>query len=109
MSLNDRYRNLEKKIQFLFIKIVFHIKFSTFTQVEKWCKEAGGNITINYPQKEPKANATAIDDSNPYWVAINSAFEEFDNIKLIPTILMGATDARYIRRVREFFLFAKYI
>lgn len=88
---------------------MFHIKFSTLSQVEKWCKEAGGNITIYYPQKEPKANATAIDDSNPYWVAINGAFEEFDNIKLIPTIMMAATDARYIRRVRKNVVIAIYI
>lgn len=36
-------------------------------QVEKWCEEAGGNITITYPQKEPKAEATPIDDSNIFW------------------------------------------
>lgn len=88
---------------------MFHIKFSTLSQVEKWCEEAGGNITINFPQKEPKANATAIDDSNPYWVAIDSAIKDFDNIKLIPTIMMAATDARYIRRVRENVVIAMYI
>lgn len=47
-----------------------------FNKVEKWCEEAGGNITITYPQKEPKAVATPIDDSNPFWTPFVNAVEQ---------------------------------
>lgn len=45
-------------------------------QIEKWCEEAGGNITINYQMKDPKAPKTHADDTNPVWVVLNNTIRE---------------------------------
>ncbi|XP_031625359.1 aminoacylase-1A-like [Contarinia nasturtii] len=65
-------------------------------QVEQWCEEAGGNITINYIQKGPKALATPIDDTNPFWQPLLNAVTEF-NLKVTPQIMFATTDSRFIR------------
>lgn len=41
-------------------------------QLNRWCDEAGGNIEIEYEQKDPKIAPTAIDETNPFWVAFRS-------------------------------------
>lgn len=48
----------------------------TFTQLNSWCDEAGGNITINYLIKSEKQKAAPVDDSNVFWVAFSEAAEE---------------------------------
>ncbi|XP_061396693.1 aminoacylase-1B-like [Musca vetustissima] len=67
-------------------------------QLHKWCEEAGGDINLTYDQKRPKVPATAVDDSNPYWVAFKGAADEL-GLKLKPQIFTGGTDSRYIRQV----------
>lgn len=47
-----------------------------FQKINRWCEEAGGNITINYLEKRGKEKATAVDDSNPFWVAFDEATKE---------------------------------
>ncbi|XP_037045140.1 aminoacylase-1-like [Bradysia coprophila] len=66
-------------------------------QINKWCKEAGGNITINYLIKTPKAPASRTDSTNPMWAVIETTAKEF-NITVVPSILVGATDMRFLRR-----------
>lgn len=42
-------------------------------QLNRWCDEAGGNITIKTLERGEKEKATRVDDSNPFWVAFKSA------------------------------------
>ncbi|XP_037049217.1 aminoacylase-1-like [Bradysia coprophila] len=66
--------------------------------IETWCEEAGGNITINYAMKDPKAPTTRADDSNPVWTALVNATKEF-GLEITPSATIGATDARFLRRL----------
>lgn len=59
------------------LEILFKLTvFSLFLQIKQWCEEAGGQVTIKFIQKDPKVPATKIDDSNPFWVAFESAMKE---------------------------------
>ncbi|XP_031625422.1 aminoacylase-1-like isoform X2 [Contarinia nasturtii] len=66
--------------------------------VNKWCAEAGGNISINFLDKGENEQVTRTDSSNPFWMAFKTATEE-SGIKVKPVILGGASDNRYLRRV----------
>lgn len=44
-------------------------------QLECWCDQAGGNITIEYIARAPREPLTKVDNSNPYWVAFKSAVD----------------------------------
>ncbi|XP_017112270.1 aminoacylase-1 isoform X2 [Drosophila elegans] len=44
--------------------------------LNKWCDDVGGGIEITYEQKQPKVPPTAIDDSNPFWLAFKEATDE---------------------------------
>ncbi|KAJ6644482.1 Aminoacylase-1A [Pseudolycoriella hygida] len=64
--------------------------------IENWCEEAGGNVTVNYMIKDPKVPATRADDTNPVWVVLNNTCREF-GLEIAPSTTIGATDARYLR------------
>ncbi|XP_017057636.1 aminoacylase-1 [Drosophila ficusphila] len=66
--------------------------------LQKWCNEVGGGIEITYEQKQPKVPPTAIDNSNPFWLAFKKATDEL-KLNLKPQIFTGGTDSRYIRQV----------
>lgn len=44
--------------------------------INKWCKEAGPNVTIEYKQKDSLGGVTAVDKTNPFWVAFKSATDK---------------------------------
>ncbi|XP_055303614.1 aminoacylase-1-like [Sitodiplosis mosellana] len=80
------------------IRIANDIKLDEFEKtINRWCEEAGGNIELNYIHKNPQAPVTAIDDSNPYWLAFKKAIDEL-NLKMKTKVFPGGTDSRYIRR-----------
>lgn len=43
-----------------------------YSQFNKWCEDAGGNIEIEFVLKEPRVAPTAIDETNPYWTAFKN-------------------------------------
>ncbi|XP_004529658.1 aminoacylase-1 [Ceratitis capitata] len=67
-------------------------------QLNKWCEEAGGGVEIKFEQKQPKVEATKIDNSNPFWLAFKRATTEL-GLKIKPLVFPGGTDSRYIRQV----------
>ncbi|XP_030378033.1 aminoacylase-1-like [Scaptodrosophila lebanonensis] len=85
------------------IEATFDIRFSLDVDMEAfeqqlrdWCEEAGGGIEVEFVVKNPRFGATAIDDSNPYWLSFKSALEQFGE-RLQTLVLPGATDVRYVR------------
>ncbi|KAH8330623.1 hypothetical protein KR067_005856 [Drosophila pandora] len=67
-------------------------------KLHKWCEEAGGDIELTYEQKQPRVPPTAIDSSNPFWMAFKEATDELGlSIKL--QVFPGGTDSRFIRNV----------
>ncbi|KAJ6643776.1 Aminoacylase-1 [Pseudolycoriella hygida] len=67
-------------------------------QLNRWCEEAGGNITINFIVKTPKAPPSTADSTNPVWVVLQNTTKEL-GMDVVPTILAGATDMRFLRRL----------
>uniref|UniRef100_A0A1B0A2Y1 N-acyl-aliphatic-L-amino acid amidohydrolase n=1 Tax=Glossina pallidipes TaxID=7398 RepID=A0A1B0A2Y1_GLOPL len=65
-------------------------------KLEKLCEEAGGDIKVEYEQKQPRIEPTATNDTNPYWVAFKKATDEM-NLKIVSQVFPGGTDSRYIR------------
>lgn len=66
--------------------------------LERWCKEAGEGVWIEYEVKQPPVPITRLDASNPYWIAFKSVANEM-GIKLLQMVCPGSTDAKFIRRV----------
>ncbi|XP_025834409.1 aminoacylase-1 isoform X2 [Agrilus planipennis] len=66
--------------------------------INKWCKEAGEGIWIEYEQKQDQVPVTKLDKTNPFWVAFKEATDEL-GLKIIPRIFPGGTDSRYIREI----------
>lgn len=44
----------------------------SISKIRQWCVEAGGDIELEFEQKEPKVAPTKIDNTNPYWVAFQN-------------------------------------
>lgn len=64
--------------------------------INKWAKESGERIEIEYLVKEPYQPATKTDDSNIYWKALKQATEDL-NLKIKPQVFPAGTDAAYVR------------
>lgn len=64
--------------------------------LNRWTKEAGGDIDIEFPIKEPYCPPTATDDSSIYWKAFKSAVDEL-GIKIKTQVFPAGTDASYVR------------
>ncbi|XP_039958295.1 aminoacylase-1-like [Bactrocera tryoni] len=67
-------------------------------QLEAWCEEAGGDITIKFPTQDKKTPPTVIDETNLYWVAMQNALEKL-GLKVRTAVLPGVTDGRYVRQM----------
>ncbi|XP_061395601.1 aminoacylase-1-like [Musca vetustissima] len=68
-------------------------------QLLRWCEEAGGGIELAFDLKQPKIEATKIDDSNIYWVAFEKCLTKDMGLKIRKLILPGGTDSRFIRQL----------
>lgn len=65
-------------------------------QIKKWCEEAGGNIKIDFEQKDPFVEPTKITPDNIYWTAFKGAIDQM-GLKMTTRIFPGGTDSRFIR------------
>lgn len=64
--------------------------------IKDWCTEAGGNIEIEFEQKENYVAPTKLTPDNIYWTAFKSAVDEL-GLKVRTKVFPGGTDSRYIR------------
>ncbi|XP_031625420.1 aminoacylase-1A-like [Contarinia nasturtii] len=79
------------------IRISINVDLDEFEQMlRRWCDEAGGNITMNFAERGIKEEVTSID--SVYWQAFKNATNEI-GIEVEPTIRIGASDSRFIRRL----------
>ncbi|KAL5278506.1 ACY1.2 family protein [Megaselia abdita] len=65
-------------------------------KIRGWCNEAGDGVHLSFSNKDPLGKPTKIDNSNPFWTAMMTAFEQ-RNLKVNPEILFAITDMRHIR------------
>ncbi|XP_031331415.1 aminoacylase-1-like [Photinus pyralis] len=66
--------------------------------INRWCREAGDGVTVEYLHKSESAPATALNDSNPYWVAFEETVTQL-GIPLETWIYPASTDAIHLRAV----------
>jgi aminoacylase len=65
-------------------------------KVNRWAKECGKKIEIEFVTKEPFCPPTKIDESNSYWIAMKKAIEEL-NLEMKTLVFPAGTDAAYVR------------
>ncbi|KAJ8721439.1 hypothetical protein PYW07_002214 [Mythimna separata] len=66
--------------------------------VESWMQEAGNNTEISYIRQEKQSEATAVDDSNPYWVTLKSTLNNM-GIKITPVVCPATSDVLVLRNL----------
>ncbi|XP_063621999.1 aminoacylase-1-like isoform X2 [Cydia splendana] len=64
--------------------------------INRWCKEAGSGVTVEFEAKDPHVSPTRMDESNAYWIAMKGAFESM-SIPIIQRTMPATTDARFLR------------
>ncbi|KAJ0179721.1 hypothetical protein K1T71_004312 [Dendrolimus kikuchii] len=88
----------EKLTAYFDIRIPPFVDHDEFeNMISKWCQEAGEGVTFEYIEKNPEVKSTKLDDSLPFWGALEKTCNEM-GYKLNCLICPGATDARFIRR-----------
>uniref|UniRef100_A0A1I8NC79 N-acyl-aliphatic-L-amino acid amidohydrolase n=1 Tax=Musca domestica TaxID=7370 RepID=A0A1I8NC79_MUSDO len=65
-------------------------------QLRQWCEEAGGGIEWEWLVRIDTAPKTKTDNSNPYWLAFEKAFQEM-NLSLETHVFPGGTDSQFLR------------
>lgn len=79
------------------IRLAIEVNHDDFLeQINRWCEEAGGNIVIEFEQKDDYVEPTKITADNIYWTGFKSAVEEL-GLKMKTLIFPGGTDSRFIR------------
>lgn len=79
------------------IRIAVDVNHQQFeTMINKWAKEAGERVEIEYEVKEKFCPPTALDDSNIYWKGFKEAIDEM-SLKIKTQIFPAGTDSSYLR------------
>lgn len=79
------------------IRIAVDVDHEQFeAKINKWAKEAGEHIEIEYEVKEKSSPPTAIDGSNIFWTQFKKAIDEM-NLKIKTQIFPAGTDSTYLR------------
>ncbi|KAK5638397.1 hypothetical protein RI129_012692 [Pyrocoelia pectoralis] len=66
-------------------------------KINRWCKEAGDGIWLEYYEKEAQRPITVLENS-PYWSALAKVAEK-RKINLEKKVCLGATDVRFLREM----------
>ncbi|GLV61318.1 uncharacterized protein CBL_21141, partial [Carabus blaptoides fortunei] len=85
--------------------IVFDVRIAITRDIDKfeqmvdqWCHEAGSGVWVTKDKKEPQYGKTALDNSNPYWLAFKASADEL-KLELVPQICPAVTDSRFLRGI----------
>ncbi|XP_050664873.1 aminoacylase-1-like isoform X2 [Leptidea sinapis] len=68
------------------------------SMVDEWQSLTGPHTELEYLRREDESMATSIDDSNPYWIAMQKAAEEMD-IDIQPVVCFATSDMLYLRNL----------
>jgi len=80
------------------IRIPPHVPFEEIDNLLKdWTAEEG--LQYGFYNKVPEHHVSSIEESNPWWHAIQEAFKSI-NKQIIPEIFPAATDSRYFRKTK---------
>lgn len=79
------------------IRIAVDVDHEQFeATINKWAKESGSRVEIEYEVKEQRSPPTVIDDSNMYWKGFKQAIDEL-GLKIKTQIFPAGTDSSYLR------------
>lgn len=70
--------------------------------LKTWCREAGGDIDIEFVNKRPKVQPTATNDSNPFWKAFRETL--VDDLLVLCSAICFNQNVFDIRKFHNFFL-----
>ncbi|KAJ3101296.1 adenylate cyclase [Phlyctochytrium planicorne] len=65
--------------------------------IKGWCEEESG-VTYSFQQKFDSTQVTAVDDTNPWFVALREVAEDH-KIEITPEVFPAASDSRFIRKL----------
>lgn len=85
---------IELTVDFRIAVDVDHEQFES--TINKWAKEAGDSIEIDYEVKETVRPPTALDSSNIFWTGFKQAIDEL-GLKIKTQIFPAGTDSAYLR------------
>ncbi|XP_065365578.1 aminoacylase-1-like [Calliphora vicina] len=81
------------------IRIAVDVDLKEFEQLlQKWCAEVGGDIEWEWIFRCDTAPPTKVDQTNPFWVAIQHTFNKM-NLVLEAHVCMGGTDIQFLREL----------
>ncbi|XP_063893645.1 aminoacylase-1 [Helicoverpa armigera] len=87
------------------IKVVVDMRLSVKADADEmqsmvysWMQEAGNETEVSYIRQEKQSAATAIDDTNPYWVTMNNTLNDL-GIKLNPIVCPATSDMLVLRNL----------
>lgn len=66
-------------------------------KIQKWCEDAGPDVTLEMLQDSWSKEMVSITDDNPWWVAFRDACKS-ENVELQTEIFPAATDSRLYRQ-----------
>lgn len=79
------------------IRLALEVNHDDFLeQIKTWCSEAGGNIEIEFEQKDNYVAPTQLTPDNIFWIAFKSAVDQM-GLKVKTKVFPGGTDSRFIR------------
>lgn len=67
-------------------------------QFAEWLNSAGTGVSFEYSQHSKVSAITAVDETNPFWMAFASTFSEL-GLKYKRSFFLGATDSRFLRMI----------
>uniref|UniRef100_A0A2A4K8E3 N-acyl-aliphatic-L-amino acid amidohydrolase n=1 Tax=Heliothis virescens TaxID=7102 RepID=A0A2A4K8E3_HELVI len=87
------------------IKVVVDMRLAVKSDAEEmesmvysWMQEAGNDTEISYIRQEKQSAATAIDDTNPYWVSMNNTLNDL-GIMITPVVCPATSDMLVLRNL----------
>lgn len=64
--------------------------------LQRWAKEAGDGVEVEYLIKQEYCAPTSTDESNPYWKSFKNAIDDC-GLKIKPLVFPAGTDIYYVR------------
>lgn len=87
------------------ISVTFDIRLAIDMDIEKmketvqeWCLNAGPGVYVKFKNNPIRVKPTAIDNSNPWWIAFKNECDKMD-IKINTAIFPAGTDSKFMRNV----------
>ncbi|XP_045768677.1 uncharacterized protein LOC123869722 [Maniola jurtina] len=81
------------------VRLSVEQKVSDFLSlINSWLSQLSSTTTVDFIRRVETSAATAVDDSNPYWVAIRDTMKNF-GFRVVPTVCPATSDMLLLREI----------